>query len=251
MTSHFEIDVDEDPHLITWLQEKNYLFITEYIVNKCTSIEKTLTTIVTYFKEKGFVSPEIFSKKNSSNLTRNEIALLTTMLLFSMQENKVANKKLYVKVKEEEITRFKTVEGSKDLRNDKLLKKVYEHGIDTENYLSLFSCKRDATLREKYFYQWEYYASFSPLWAERIQRYHGNINHDTKKIEFEDEDEEEEFYDHFNYEPDEQSLETQNKSIQPIVSKRTWVEFYEEYKHNGLFEPDTEYLEEFDTVTCE
>jgi hypothetical protein len=256
MTGHFEIDLDEDEEtpLITWLQEKNYLFIAEYIVNRCTIVEKTvttLTTIVTYFKEKGVVSPETFPKKTSCNLTHNDIALLTTIQLFSTQENRVVNKKLYVKVKEEEITRFKTVEGSKDLRNDKLLKKVYQHGIDTENYLSLFSSKRDVALRDNYFYRWEYYASFSPLWADRIQRYHGNINHATKKIEFEDEEEEEDFYDHFNYEPDEQSLETQNKSIQPIVCKRSWKEFYEEHKYNGLFEPDLEYLEEFDNVTCE
>uniref|UniRef100_A0A6C0B0G1 Uncharacterized protein n=1 Tax=viral metagenome TaxID=1070528 RepID=A0A6C0B0G1_9ZZZZ len=268
ITSHFEIeleldeekekeldeeDINKNSFLTAWLQEKKYLFIAEYVLNRCKTTEKTLHTIISYFKEKGIVSSEKFLKKDNK-LSQNDITLLTTMLLFSMQENKVVNKKVYITVKEEQIKRFQTLRVHDGLKNYKLLRKVYEYGIDEDNYLSLFSSKRDDQLRENFFYNWEYYASFSPIWASRIQEYGGEINHETKKVIFDEgEDDEhqqqcEDFYLHFNYEPDEQSLEIQNKSIQPIVCKRTWRDFYEEYKDTGIFEPDLEFLEEFDRM---
>ena len=58
---------------------------------------------------------------------------------------------------------------------------------------------------------WLYFASFSPIWAERISKYHGTANDEDQTIDFANEDDEEEFYEKYNYEVDEQSLELQNK----------------------------------------
>jgi hypothetical protein len=58
---------------------------------------------------------------------------------------------------------------------------------------------------------WLYYASFSPIWKKRLEQYHGSVNTETKKVEFVTEEEEEEFYNRFGYEPDEQSLDIQIK----------------------------------------
>ena len=46
-------------------------------------------------------------------------------------------------------------------------------------------------------------------------------------------------------EPDEQKLDIQNKSIQPIEKIYDWKWFNNKYKKNGIFEIYEEELEEF------
>ena len=53
-------------------------------------------------------------------------------------------------------------------------------------------------------HHWLYFASFSPIWGERIIEYNGTINHDTFRVDFLDDDDLEEFYQEYGYEPDEQ-----------------------------------------------
>ena len=44
------------------------------------------------------------------------------------------------------------------------------------------------------------------------------------------------FYDEYNYEPDEQKKDVQNKSIQEIEHIRTWVSYYKENKKNSIID---------------
>ena len=76
--------------------------------------------------------------------------------------------------------------------------------------------RRLHNIKEMYWYHWEYFAYGSPIWKERLDKLDIVIDHKNKKIIFNDEDEEEEFYEAYNYEPDEQSLEVQEKSIHDI-----------------------------------
>jgi hypothetical protein len=55
-----------------------------------------------------------------------------------------------------------------------------------------------------------------------------------------------EFYYLYGLEPDEQTLETQNKSIQTIEKIHNWKWFNLKYKKNGIFEVYDEELDEFD-----
>ena len=64
-----------------------------------------------------------------------------------------------------------------------------------------------------FWYHWEYFAYHSPLWRKRFEKYSIEINHKTWEITFNNVDEEEEFHEIYNYEPDEQSKEIQEKSI--------------------------------------
>ena len=68
-------------------------------------------------------------------------------------------------------------------------------------------------IKEKYYYHWLYYASFSTIWLNRISKYKGTINHKTRMIEFEDDDMFDQFYELYNYEPDEQTDELQLRNI--------------------------------------
>lgn len=67
--------------------------------------------------------------------------------------------------------------------------------------------------KELYWYKWIYYAYRSPIWAKRINKYDIEIDDKNREIIFKNVDEYEEFTDRYDYEPDEQTLETQMKSI--------------------------------------
>jgi hypothetical protein len=173
------------------------------------------------------------------------------MLQFTIMEELKMGKKLYVIVENKDIKPFETIYSDYDssFYPYKILPLVYLHGIDEDNYLSLFKLQRNSfNLNDAYFRQWEYYAAYSPVWYDRIKKYKGTINHELKSIEFPDDDFFEEFYDSYNYETDEQKPETTNKSIKNIVKERTWAQFYKQHKTNGLFVPDTEFLDEIDEI---
>jgi hypothetical protein len=57
--------------------------------------------------------------------------------------------------------------------------------------------------------QWLYYASHSPIWNMRLQKYHIKIDHVVKDVVFDSDDVFEKFMDKFGFEPDEQCLNIQ------------------------------------------
>jgi hypothetical protein len=63
------------------------------------------------------------------------------------------------------------------------------------------------------------------LWKKRFDKYNIQINDELKKIEFDNVDEEEEFYEQWYYEPDEQSKEVQDRIISkiPSISILDWL----------------------------
>ena len=77
---------------------------------------------------------------------------------------------------------------------------------------------------------WLYHASFTPIWKIRINNFNGIINHANKLITFNYENDEENFYNSFDYEIDEQSIELKNKlrSIKKY-SRVSWKDFYDTY----------------------
>jgi|Laugresbdmm110sn_2_1035109.scaffolds.fasta_scaffold00068_9 hypothetical protein len=250
----FEYDISQE-QITVWLDNKDYLNIAELIINRCNleQLDGFVLHIAAYFKNKN-INIKVDERVKSANSTvdQKHIALANIMLMFSSLENLVMGKKLYIIVEEKEIEKYETIYSDYDssFYSYKILPKVCIYSIDEENYLSLFALQRySVNLYTAYNKDWEYYASFSPVWNERITKYNGTINHETKKIDFPDDDEDfDEFYNNFGYETDEQKMVTQNKSIQTIVQVRTWVKFYEEHKKNGLYIPDQEYLDEFDRV---
>jgi hypothetical protein len=60
---------------------------------------------------------------------------------------------------------------------------------------------------------WLYYASRSPIWQERILEHGGVIDELTCKITFQYESREDQFYEKYGYEPDEQSVDIQQKCL--------------------------------------
>ena len=157
---------------------------------------------------------------------------------------------MYISVDSEDIIQYKTIIGDNNILAYQILKKACICGIDDFKHLSLFKLTRNKyNLQETYWYHWEYYASFSPIWLKRIKQFGGYRDYSNRQLLFVKKPDDillQEFYKLYGLEPDEGPLDIQNKSIQPIEKIYDWKWFNNKYKKNGIFEIYEEELEEFD-----
>lgn len=84
-------------------------------------------------------------------------------------------------------------------------------------------------IAKKFHYHWDYYAYECPIWQKRILHHSGVKNDVTQRIDFEDDDAEE-FYDLYGYEPDEQLKIVQEQCIGDQMVKQISIkEFSQKY----------------------
>lgn len=213
--------------LDTLLKNKNYQGIISYIMNSNTS-ENDKKILATYF-------PKTWSSKDE--LVANIVYFYSLQILLKLGKN------LYLS-DDEDISRFKTIfsDYNSSFYPYKILPLVTKCAIDKESMLSLFHLSRDScpNLKREYNYNWLYHASRTPIWANRIQEFEGRPNHEKKEIEFDCDDDLDEFYDHFGYEPDEQKMEVQHRNIGPIKSNTTWKSVLE--KNYGIYVPNEDII---------
>ena len=240
-----------------WIKNNDYRSISQWIfnVNNSINIVDIYNICLDIFFENGLkLTKSKLAKEFVSILKTNTnhkiILLAKIMCLFSKKAELKKGKSIYINVEPEDIIPYETICGSKELKHYKILEKATICGIDELKHLSLFKLKRSKyNLQEKYWYNWEYHASFSPLWSQRITKYGGFIDYTKQKVVFKEEPDDElmqQFYGLYGLEPDEQLLSVQQKSIQKIEKKYDWKWFNDKYKRNGLFDIYEEELEEFD-----
>lgn len=200
-----------------------------------------------------------YEKYLSNNYQRNNkrfIVLARVMYYFVVVNNSKMGKNIYVHVEPEEVIIYETISADlkeKDKRTilppRKILPLAKVYTIDSDNYLSLFELKREKQdIKSAYYYNWLYYASFSPLWKSRISKHNGYIDEENKQVIFDEEIDFETFYNEYGYEPDEQSVAVENKTIQDIRKERTWLSFYKQHKNNGIVEIDDDIINDIDKV---
>lgn len=80
--------------------------------------------------------------------------------------------------------------------------------------------RNEYNLNDIFWYHWEYFAYKSTIWKKRFDKYNINVNDEKQTIEFKNEDELEEFYENYGFDPDEQKLDIQEKSIKKIKNKK-------------------------------
>jgi hypothetical protein len=91
----------------------------------------------------------------------------------------------------------------------KYLDLVSKYPIRKEQCRQMGQCTRNYHVvfePDDYFIHWLYYASFSRVWRTRIELYGGMVNHETRTVDFPNDDSLEKFYDSYGYEPDEQCV---------------------------------------------
>jgi hypothetical protein len=272
---NFEIDIDYyddnsnniEPNFNKWIETNDYRSIAQWILNvnkESTSLENVYNTCLDIFEKyaikltktkliKDFASilKMPIHKNDDININKNIVLLSKIMNLFSKKNELKMGRSIYINVEPEDVIIYETIV---EFPHYKILEKACICGIDDFKHLSLFKLNRNKytntnTFKSLYWSHWEYHASFSPVWLERITQFKGQINHLTQKVDFieePDDDLMQNFYELYGYEPDEQKKETQNKSIIDIKKVNNWTSFHNNYKNNGIFKIYEEELEEFD-----
>jgi hypothetical protein len=257
MLRKFSKDSKEGGDLKLFLKNKNYSEIANYLFKK--SIKEAVNEVDLVCCHFNLNLEK--TKKNQSKLYKflekvvhlSHILLSEIMSQYSVQSKLTMGKKLYIIVNPAEVVMYETIHSdyNSSFYSYKIPKVACIHSIDQDNYLSLFNLERKSVehLKECLYYHWEYYASFSPIWKDRIEKHGASINHAEKKIEFPNDDVFEDFYDSYGYEPDEQPLDVINKWAQEIKEVRNWEAFYTEQKHNCLVEPDKQELVKLNKIS--
>ena len=236
--------------MITALRTKDFMMLASLILIdiKDEHIDTMFEVATNYFvTENGLKKKVQDYDKQSSN--KRVLILCRIVHYFTATTNKKLGKNLYIHIEPEEVVLYETIHSGAGLVPRKILRLAKIYAIDSDNYLSLFDLKRETQdIKTAYYYDWLYYASYSPLWKSRILKHNGVIDQKNHKVEFDDDDIDE-FYDNFGYEPDEQSKEVENKTIQDIRKERNWQSFYKEHNINGVVEIEDDILSSIDKIT--
>jgi hypothetical protein len=270
--NYFEHNISYDilfENIRYWIENEDYRSLAQTILyynsnpnNKLNYNYTLLYTDCLHIVENMKILPDL--KKN--NLIRSfmfslkvpikpEIILLAKIMQLCTRIKGIKqSKSKYLNIDENEFipiceTLITNNNDKKYIKSYRCLKNAYICGINEVQMLNLFKLVRNKynenNLKKEWFHHWEYYASFSPIWFERIKTFSGEIDYSNKKIRFLDEELMEEFYSKYGYEPDEQPRYIQDKVIGLIKNnKNNWIQFQKIYK-NGIFEPYEEELEEF------
>ena len=250
-----------------WLDSHDYINIALYILEDCSEedLDNVIESYVLYFSNyvykmnKTKMITQIKNTQMKNNQNKRKIILSRIIGYYSILNDLKMGKNIRIDTENDDFEfdfeSYKTISvGEAEAKVDllypyKILPKACKYNIDSTDHLSLFHLKRDKNeIKNAYLHNWLYFASFSPIWKERISKYHGLINHQTQSVTFANDDNMESFYNGFGYEPDEQKIDVQNKCIQNIENKRTWTSFYEEHIKNCLIDMDSNYLTEFTKI---
>jgi hypothetical protein len=264
--------------LTNWIDNKDFKSISQYILNIISLVPDYENSDLVLYKVYGYVI-DIFiniykvklaktklmkeyqmAQDRLNSLTNlnlviyfRRVVLLTKILtLISIKEKLIKGKNFYIIVEPEDIVQYETIELSIceiGLRHYQVLKTARICGIDDLKHLSLFKLERDILdqdkIKELYFHNWLYHASFSPIWFNRIKRYRGWVDYRKQQIQFVDDDVLDLFYKKYGYEPDEQNQITTDKCLHINTNTNiNWTTFHNKFKTNNLFLLDADELEE-------
>jgi len=185
----------------------------------------------------------LIEKKESINYLNNilyydkEHIILALICYFELDNNEF---EMEIKGMSEDFNHylyFKNTNNIKNISPRNILKNKRNYKID-ENIGCFINNKiNKKTILLNY---WEYYANFSPIWEKRFKKY--NCKFQNKNPYFNSDNSLENFYKKYGYEPDEQNIKTQEKSLCKIknIKIEEWLSYVFEceieltYKINNI-----------------
>jgi len=145
--------------------------------------------------------------------------------------------KLWIFAYQNEAQKYSTENMEKDEQPlYKLLRNVCKYETN-KKWTQVFGCSyKDMDYKElckKHCDYWLYYASFLPLWEKRILKFNGEIDYDKREVNFNDDDDFENFYELYEYNLDEQPQEVFKQITHTsILVKNNINDFYKQYEPN-------------------
>jgi hypothetical protein len=250
------------------IETYDYLTLSSLICNDIldSHLLPVLEKIIVFFKNMGLNLNETKIIKEYKIIIDDDnkfkrIILLSKIIYYFTAVKKIPlGKNLYVHVEPEEVVIYENIYVNLKEKGNGLKVSIlpaYQilpiasiYYIDNDNYLSLFKLKRDTIdIKNAYYYQWLYHASYSPLWMERIKQFNGYIDSINKTVLFNEDGDSDDnlqaFYDNYGYEPDEQKSEIQFRTIQEIKNVRDWCSFYKDHNKFGIVDIEEEIIKEF------
>jgi hypothetical protein len=269
LVKQVDSEVDEHDQITDLLSTEDFISLAYLILNNTLVSMDTITDVIVFFNRAGLSLNSAHEINSYNKITKgvpfiNPRTILLSRVIhwFVLFKKLKLGKNLFVHTDPTEIVMYETIltdltpQGNTSkhpllpiLQARNILLQAAIYSIDQYNYLSLFKSKRETNnIVKAYNYNWVYYASFTPLWKRRIEKCNGVIDHNSKSIVFEDEDDMEKFYLHYGLDTEEQPTRIQSKSIKPIVKEQDWLGFYNKHKKTGIVDIDPEYLNEFECI---
>jgi hypothetical protein len=136
-------------------------------------------------------------------------------------------KKYVINMCESDIEKYKTIIKEPITKS---LQHVCEFPI-RKNVIDLFNSFEPSNINEIYadMDNWLYYAARSPIWRGRLTEYDAVINENDVSIDFKNETKREEFYERWNYDIEEQSVEIQDAINGENIVQLTVKDFAAKY----------------------
>jgi hypothetical protein len=198
-----------------------------FYINRTTDYQKTYNAIKKYFIRDPSGLKLKQKELDSINYSNKKHILLALICHLSLDIEDIQSRTIFKKLNETLVTdQFKfnsdTIEPLyKTLGHKRLFKisplvgafKLERFNIQKLDYKDILRL------------YWDYFVYNTPLWQQRIKNCNGIVDDKKYELVFKNDDDHEAFYERFNYEPDEQSKEIQEKSICDIKIEagRTWL----------------------------
>jgi len=269
LVKQLDSEVDENDLINDLLHKEDFVSLAYLIVNSKTLVVDILSKVFVFFNSAGLSINNTTEIKNYNKIIAalpfinpRTIILARIIHWFVLVKKRKVGKNLFVHTEPADIVMYETIHTDLTMQGNtskypllpilqarNILSQAAIYPIDQYNYLSLFKSKRETNnIVKAYYNHWEYYAASTPLWQWRIEKCNGVLDHNSKSIIFEDEDDLEKFYLYYGLDTEEQPVRIQEKSIKPILKEQDWSMFYNKHKQTGIVDIDAEYLNELEYV---
>lgn len=233
-------EMNESENLEKWIEKEDYVSICIYALNQKNEPDLSIyKKVIDIFGKSMNVYKSKWVKEYEKRMDENEKTMLIAKIMsLFLKKQKIKEKKKYTLLDKEHVENmtnefYSNMPAWKVLRNARLPRKrthCFQYLVRGGKYI----------LSEKAFKEilpnkWLYHASFSPLWFGRIQQHRGYVDYKNRTVCFVDEVLEEEFHQHYDYEPDEQPLNTfayEQELCECLTFNAKW--FYEKYNVHGI-----------------
>ena len=186
-----------------------------YYINHIEDCQKTYNAIKKYYSITMGYKIKNNKKLEAINYVNKNHIILALICYLKKDESEIQQRTIFKKLDDSWYS--EEVKFNNDKIEPLYRTLVHKRRFRVSPLIGVFNLARDSTKIKDYKdilrLHWDYFAYHTPIWQKRIKMCNGVIDHSKYELNFKNDDDHESFYEAYNYEPDEQSKEVQDKSI--------------------------------------